>query len=277
MILAISSQVVRGTVGLNVAVPCLQVTGCEAWLLPTTLLSCHPGLASPQGKGLAVDDLTRIMAVLLVENWLQDIDGILTGYFAGPAQVAAVADLIGHIKSLNPGVIYACDPVLGDHPKGLYVKESVAEAIRDKLVPMADITTPNMFELGWLTGWDAEGQAAVAPIAHKLKPAEVLVTSIPGRKNTLHVHAALKSGKGLWAQTRVRPSAPQGLGDGLAALYLGFRLKGLSPTEALSRTIAAIEDLLDHSQGQHDLVLGRLGQRLQKLDPWPIETGGFGT
>lgn len=277
LILAISSQVVRGTVGLSIAVPCFQAIGCEVWPLPTTLLSNHPGLAEPQGRGTTADDLIRISAVLRRENWLERVDGILTGYIAGPGQIEAIVGLIHQVKSANPDVVYACDPVLGDTPGGLYVKESVAEAIRDKLLPLADITTPNMFELSWLTGWDAEGQAAVPRIALKLPPNEVLVTSIPGRKNSLHVHAALKSGRGLWSQVRTRPRAPNGLGDGFTALYLGNRLKGHSPAIALGRTMAAIEHLIDQSQGQHDLTIGGLGQGLKTLDPWPVETGGFGT
>ena len=43
------------------------------------------------------------------------------------------------------------DPVLGDAGR-LYVAQETAEAIRDRLIPLADIATPNLFELGWLTG-----------------------------------------------------------------------------------------------------------------------------
>jgi len=275
-VLAISSQVVRGTVGLNIAVPCLHALGIEVWPLPTTIMSNHPGLAAPEGRGLEADDMARVAAVLLREGWLNEVSGVLTGYFAGPDQVAAAAGLIQHIKAANPDVIYACDPVIGDEPDGLYVKQSVAEAIRDTLMPMADITTPNLFELGWLTGWSAEGAVAVPRIAQALSPAETLVTSVPGRGKLLHVHAALKTSRGLWAQVRARPRCPHGVGDGFAALYLGYRILRHGPSAALGRTMVGVEELIDRSQGLTDINLARLGQRLDKLEPWPVEVGGFG-
>ena len=43
-VLAISSHVVRGTVGLAATVPALQWLGHEVWALPTVLLASRPGL-----------------------------------------------------------------------------------------------------------------------------------------------------------------------------------------------------------------------------------------
>ncbi len=43
-------------------------------------------------------------------------------------------------------------PIIGDEPAGIYVDEAAASAVRDQLVPLADIVTPNAFELGWLSG-----------------------------------------------------------------------------------------------------------------------------
>ncbi len=52
-------------------------------------------------------------------------------------------------RAAGPAVL--CDPVIGDHG-GLYVPEAVATAIRDRLMPLATLATPNRFELAWLTG-----------------------------------------------------------------------------------------------------------------------------
>src|SRR5688572_27846842 len=52
-VLALSSQVARGHVGLSAVVPALQRLGHEVWPLPTILLSNHPGHA--HAAGLRVD------------------------------------------------------------------------------------------------------------------------------------------------------------------------------------------------------------------------------
>ena len=55
--------------------------------------------------------------------------------------------------------------------------------MRDKLVPLADILTPNRFELGWLDGRSVGTLADVQAAASELKRATgcevVLVTSPP--------------------------------------------------------------------------------------------------
>ena len=47
-ILAISSHVVRGNVGLAATVPALQSLGHEVWALPTVLLASRPGFGRLQ-------------------------------------------------------------------------------------------------------------------------------------------------------------------------------------------------------------------------------------
>ena len=43
------------------------------------------------------------------------------------------------------------DPAIGDNGR-LYIDPAIAAGIRTYLLPLADIITPNQFELGWLTG-----------------------------------------------------------------------------------------------------------------------------
>lgn len=42
--------------------------------------------------------------------------------------------------------VLVCDPVLGDNGK-LYVPESLIPIYRDVIIPLADVVTPNQFEL----------------------------------------------------------------------------------------------------------------------------------
>lgn len=49
--------------------------------------------------------------------------------------------------------------------------------IRDRLLPLADIATPNRFELSWLTGVPLEDNKALMEAALDAGPATMLVTS----------------------------------------------------------------------------------------------------
>eukprot|EP00920_Eleutheroschizon_duboscqi_P037741 GHVT01090391.1.p1 GENE.GHVT01090391.1~~GHVT01090391.1.p1 ORF type:complete len:332 (-),score=54.17 GHVT01090391.1:857-1852(-) len=78
---------------------------------------------------------------------------------AGPAQVRRMPEQREKNKTLHTGapplcpegILWLCDPVLGDNEK-LYVAEELVDAFRRLAVPYADILTPNAYELKWLTG-----------------------------------------------------------------------------------------------------------------------------
>ena len=46
------------------------------------------------------------------------------------------------LKSINPNLIYVCDPVLGDAGK-LYVPAELVGIYKRDVIPVADIITPN--------------------------------------------------------------------------------------------------------------------------------------
>ena len=75
-ILAISSQVARGSIGLSAIVPALQTLGHSVLALPTILLSNHPGYAHVSGQRTDAAVLKRMIDALDANGWLaneQDI------------------------------------------------------------------------------------------------------------------------------------------------------------------------------------------------------------
>ena len=79
-------------------------------------------------------------------------DAVLSGY-QGAADVGAVVlDAVALVKTRNPAAIYCCDPVMGDVGRGFFVRSGIPELMRDRVVPAAQIITPNQFELEFLTG-----------------------------------------------------------------------------------------------------------------------------
>src|SRR5690606_12242409 len=102
--------------------------------------------------------------------WRGEIAGVLSGYLVAASQVEPIRKLVVDLKRENPSILFACDPVIGDIG-GLYVAEETAAAIRDRLLPLADIATPNRFELAWLTGLSAGTPQPAQKVARRLGPA----------------------------------------------------------------------------------------------------------
>jgi pyridoxine kinase len=243
-VLAISSQTVFGPVGNSVVVPALQELGHEVLALPTVVLSNHPGHGKPVGQA------TDIPAQLKALNAIQAFDGlagVLTGYFSSEAQVIAVAEQVTALRKQNEQLHVLVDPVIGDHG-ALYVPEAVAKAIRDHLLPLATITTPNRFELTWLANTDDE-DAAIA----KLAVPETMVTSIPVNDQTLRTRLVV-AGESAVHDMPKHTHVPNGTGDFLAGQYLAHRLHH-APTQAFTAAMTRLTDVITASAGQRALQL----------------------
>ena len=241
-VLAISSQVVYGPVGLNCIVPALQSGGHEVLAIPTILLSNHPGHGKPEGRATAPTDLMAMISALEKLGAFKNLDAVITGYFASAEQIEIVAALI---ERLNCKIVLI-DPVLGDHGK-LYVAQAVADAIRDQLLPLATILTPNAFELSWLTGLPTQTPEQAIHAAQSLKIDEVIATSIAKSDRELltlkiigeHVEIILSP---------MEAKVPNGTGDFLSGLYLAGLL-GPEPQSAFANAMDILKHAISRSKG----------------------------
>lgn len=270
-ILAISSQVVRGHIGLSAAVPALQRLGHEVWPLPTILLSSHPG--HPRFAGATVEPalLAGMAEALEANGWLGQVDAVLTGYAPSAAHVDAAADIVERVRRLRSGALHLCDPVLGDDPKGLYIAREAAERVRDRLIGLADLATPNRMELEFLTGRPVRGIDEAARALECLACGGGIATSIPavgeaGLANVLSLGPDL-------AITRVarRDRAPHGTGDLMSALLIGHLVSGAAPGRALALATAGIDHVLAASTGKDELQLTGALETLAEVPAWPLQ------
>lgn len=255
-VILVSSLVARGSVGLRAMGFAMERLGIEAWMVPTILLPHHPG----HGTGTKIvpprADFDRLM-----EDLIGRLDGqvaaVVTGYFAGPEQVAIAERLVAAVKAANGDALYLCDPVIADAGR-LYVGEELAAEIRDRLLPLADIATPNRFECAWLAGRpDMDGDPAAE--AAGLPVQEVLVTSVPALMRGQIGTLLSADGHAMIAEHRLVASDIKGTGDLLAALYLARRLLGESGEAALQMATAATCEIIAASAaaGAGDLLLAR--------------------
>ncbi|MGL4196785.1 MAG: pyridoxal kinase PdxY [Allorhizobium sp.] len=255
-VIVISSHVVRGSVGNRAAVFALETLGRAVWALPTIVLPWHPGHGPSTRLRFPEDDFDRAIDDLIRAPWLGEVSAILTGYFGSARQPAAVARLVEAAKGRNSDLIYVCDPVMGDLG-GLYVPIDTASAIRDDLIPLADLATPNRYELQWLVGGELISNQAIIDAAMSLGPKRMLVTSaVPmmagGTGNLL-----LSGRSALLAEHRLIDNPPNGLGDLLAAVFLARLLDGMEEEKALQMATASVFEILARTakRGGNELAL----------------------
>jgi pyridoxine kinase len=238
-ILSIQSHVVYGHVGHQASTFPLQRLGHEVWALPTVLYSNHLAHPSFTGRKLEAKVIEELIEGLQNLHFLERIDALLTGYLGDAPTVPLVIAALEAAQASKPGIVFACDPVMGDDG-ALYVSKALAEAIDRELVPRADILFPNIFELQHLSGLPVNGsddaRRAMERLRKKANGALVVATGIPDAGNMLTSLALDDSG--LWrAKARRHDMRASGNGDCFAALFLGRYLGHRDIARALGNAV----------------------------------------
>jgi len=248
-ILSIQSWVAYGHVGNASAVFPLQRLGAEVWAIHTVQFSNHPGYGAWRGQVLPAALISDCVRGIAERGVLPRCDAVLTGYVGDADTGAAILDAVAQVKAANPAALWCCDPVIGDAGPGVYVRSGIPEFFRDRALALADIATPNQFELEWLTGRrivtleDALGAVAVLQAGG---PRCVLVTSLRTAETpegSVDLLAA-EDGAAWQVRTPLLPISVNGAGDAIAALFLFHRLRSGSAREALEAAAASIHGLL---------------------------------
>lgn len=146
-VIVIGSQVVYGTVGLSASVPVLTELGLKVAALPTAMLSNLPHYPQVHAADLSGPWVADALHDLTALGIADEVSTVYTGYFAGPAQVIAVADWLRVLLERRPQLRVVVDPTLGDYDVGAYTDPEVASALRKELLPLATGIVPNLFEL----------------------------------------------------------------------------------------------------------------------------------
>jgi len=242
-VIVVSSHVARGSVGNRAAVFALETLGFPVWAVPTVILPWHPGHSRATRIVPPPAEFAALMNDLEGSHWLGEVGAVLSGYLGDAEQAKAVASLVGAVKARNPRALYLCDPVMGDGD-GLYVPEATAAAMRDLLIPIADIATPNRYELAWMAGTLLDDIRAVTQAALTAGPPTMLVTSAPPMMNGSIANFLLTPSQALLAEHRLIDRPPNGLGDLTSAVYLARIMSGQTAEKALQSTTAAVYEIL---------------------------------
>lgn len=261
-VLSIQSAVAYGHVGNSAAVFPLQRIGVEVLPVYTVTFSNHTGYGAWRGPLISPDDVREVITGIEERGVFPQIDVILSGYQGSEGIADVILDAVARIKAANPAAIYACDPVMGNAKSGCFVAPAIPVLLRERVVPAADIITPNQFELGYLTGTEPdtlESTLHSVDLARAMGPRTVLVTSVerPDRDaGTLEMLAV--DDDGAWiVSTPQLPMKANGSGDVTAALFTAHYRRSGDAADALARAASSVFDLLQNTldSGERELQL----------------------
>jgi pyridoxine kinase len=177
-ILSIQSTVSHGYVGNKAATFPLQCMGFDVCAINTVSLSNHPDYPNSfKGQFLSADEMRNTVQGL-EGNGLLTHDIVMNGYTRNIDVLRTIKDTVQKVKLNNPNAIYICDPVLGDNDR-FYVPEELLDVYKKELLPIADVITPNYFEVEVLTGMKVttvEEAVKASAILHDLGVKIVIMT-----------------------------------------------------------------------------------------------------
>jgi pyridoxine kinase len=280
-LISIQSHVAYGHVGNSAAVFALQRLGCEVWPVHTVQFSNHTGYGAWQGDVFLASRIAAVIDGIANLGVLKTCDGVLSGYVGAVETGDAILAATARVKAANPAARWCCDPVIGNRARGDFVRPGVADFMRDRAVPAADVVTPNHFELDRLTGRDTAELAAILAAVdalHARGPRAVLVTSVRSDATpagSLDVIASDAGGRHLVRTPRLDTPA-NGAGDLIAALFFFHYLCSGSAADALAAATSSVFGLLRRTRdaGAAETLLIAAQEELvapsQRFAPVPV-------
>lgn len=269
-ILSIQSSVCTGYVGNRAATFPLQLLGFDVSCINTVQLSTHTGYPIIKGQRLSRSEL-EVLFEGLASNRVDHFAGLLTGYVPGAEGIAAVGTIAKSLKSSHPDTVWVLDPVMGDEERGLYVSPEIPPLYKS-LVHLADIITPNQFELEVLSGVKVVDKASLVEACrgiHAQGVGKIVVTTFrdPECPEQISVIGSEDGGEHMFEVGVPYYSRPyQGTGDMFASLLLAYTLRGHSLEEAVLLVLDSMKPVLSKTGRVFDELVGHLDWRIEKKE-----------
>ena len=235
LVLTLQSSVAYGHVGNATAAFALQRLGRDVIRIDTVRFSNHPKHAGYAGGPAAAGEIDALVDGLAERNMLADVGAVMSGYLGTAENAHAVGRAVQAARRARPDALYCLDPVMGDRPGGRYVADDIPPAIRDVLLPMANIVTPNAFELEQLSGEAVTSAADAVPAARRLiaeHDCRLIVAT--GLETDAGLETVLADRDRAWRVATPKVDAPAyGAGDLFCALFVGRYLESGDAPAAL--------------------------------------------
>lgn len=161
------------------------------------------------------------------------IDAAKTGMLASQAIMRAVADTVGRLR-IRPFVV---DPVAASQHGDPLLRPDALATLRDVVIPLATLITPNLGEVSLLTGIDVRSRNDMVDAAHELHalgPEWVLVKG--GHLPDGDAVDVLFDGAALieFPAPRIATAHTHGSGDTLASAITAGLARGMSMPDAVA-------------------------------------------
>lgn len=175
---------------------------------------------------------------------------LLTGYIGNPLFLRQVGVILKKLREANPGLVYVCDPVMGDNGE-LYVPKELLPIYRDEIIPLADIITPNQYEVELLTEKEVRSEEAVWEAMdwfHKRGIKTVVISSSDlGQPGVLRAFLSQQNGPRLAIDIPKQGGKDlvfTGTGDLFASLFLAHSYGCGDVATAFEKTIASLQAVI---------------------------------
>lgn len=230
-------------------------------------MSNHTGYKAFKGQVLNDKDLEDLVDGL-AQNNLDNYTHLLTGYVGSASFLKRIALLVTTLKVKNPNLIYVCDPVMGDNGK-LYVPETLKEIYKKEIVPLADVVTPNQFELELLTDEKVttinELQNAIKKLHHN-GPKTVAVSSTDFSDKLTAVVSTTKDNTLIKVDIPKIPATFTGSGDLFAALFLAHAYLQSDMKVTMEKTLNSLYSVLLNTYERSKVYPENAAQPAKKIE-----------
>ena len=257
-ILSIQSAVTCGFVGNSVAAPVITTLGMQPLLIDTISLAAHPGYGTIAGGPADQTQFSAILEALTTLRVLPQINSVVTGYLGDARQADPINSMIQGWQAERPDGVYILDPVLGDGGR-LYVDSAIVDQIRQKLLPVAHIVTPNQFELGLLTDSHIEtaheaARAAKTMLQQNPNLQAVIATGIANEDRGISDLKVTRQNVTAFDYAK-RPHGVAGGGDLLTAILACWLTAGHDLNAAFAAASHDAHHIIDDSATAIDIAL----------------------
>lgn len=199
--------------------------------------------------------MKEIFSGLKLNNLDKNYTHLLTGYTKSESFAQEILNIVLHLKSINPNLIYLCDPVIGDNGK-CYVPEELIDFYKNKLIAQAKVITPNQFEAELLSGIQVKSKEDAIRCLnelHNLGPEIVVISSaILDEKDKLIGFVSKRLNDNTYEKYEIKIPKYDlffvGTGDLFSSIYLAWLTKtNFNVKQSMENAIATLQNVLKNT------------------------------